>query len=245
MMRAALLGLAAFLVVLLVRLPARWFTPLLPPSAQCHAASGTVWRGNCEGLSLSDGKSRPLVLQQLQWNVHPSSLFRGRLSADVATQSDWGQARAALSLGFGSHLVISALSVDGTLDRRLLAVLPDGWTGRFQAHDVSMEMQQRRLLMLKGTASVQGLQDGKGEQYGDFQLQMAPEGQTPGAGELRDTGGPIQLTARVLINTDLTWTLDGLVGTRAGQLPQLQKQMEMLGAPDAAGRRPLSVSGYF
>ena len=76
MMRAALLGLAAFLVVLLVRLPARWFTPLLPAAAQCQAASGTVWRGACEGLSLSDGKSQPLVLQQLRWNIHPAALFR-------------------------------------------------------------------------------------------------------------------------------------------------------------------------
>ena len=92
---------------------------------------------------------------------------------------------------------------------------------------------------------MQGLQDGQGEPYGNFQLQMAPEGQTPGAGELRDAGGPIQLSARVIINPDLTWTLDGMVGTRAGQLPQLQRRLEMLGAPDAAGRRPLSVSGYF
>lgn len=245
MMRAALLGLAAFLVVLLVRLPARWFTPLLPAAAQCLSASGTVWNGACEGLSLSDGKTQPLVLQQLRWNIHPASLLRGRLSADVETQSDWGQARADLSLGFGSRLIINSLAADGTLDHRLLPVLPSGWTGHFQARDVSIDMQQRRLLSLTGVASVQGLQDAKGEKFGDFRLQMAPEGQTPGAGELRDTGGPIELSARVLINQDLTWTLDGRVGTRAGQLPQLQKRLEMLGAPDAAGRRPLSASGYF
>jgi Type II secretion system (T2SS), protein N len=245
MLRAALLGVAAFLVVLLVRLPARWITPLLPAAAQCQGASGTVWNGACEGLSLSDGKSQPLVLQQLRWDIHAAALFRGRLAADVATVSDWGQARADLSLGTGSHLIINSLAAEGTLDRRLLSVLPSGWTGRFQARDVSIEMQQRRLLSLRGVGSVQGLQDGNGEQYGDFQLQMAPEGGIPGAGELRDTGGPIELSARVLINPDLTWTLDGRVGTRAGQLPQLQKQLEVLGAPDAAGRRPLSASGYF
>jgi len=245
-MRAAiLLGIAAFLVVLVMRLPASWVTPLLPPSAQCTSASGTLWRGVCEGLVLSDGKTTPMVLQQLSWSVRPAAMLRGRLASEVEVLSDWGQVRADVTLRSGPRLSIESLSASGTLDRRLLPVLPAGWTGSFEAHDVAVQMQERRLLSAQGIATVRGLQDANGQGYGDYQLQLAPQGDAAAAGELRDTGGPIDLLAKVSVAQDLNWIVDGSVGTRGGQLPQLEQQLQMLGAPDASGRRPLSVSGNF
>jgi hypothetical protein len=221
-MRAALLGLAAFLIVLLVRLPARWITPLLPAAARCSVASGTMWHGACEGLSLSDGKSAPLVLQQLRWTVHPAALLRARLALDLQAQGDWGQASAAVTLRSGSHLTVSALTADGTLDRRLLPVLPSGWRGEFAAREVALELKQKRLLSVRGTATVRGLQDGRGKRYGDFQLQLAPVSDAAGAGDLRSLAGPTEVMAKVRVAADMNWTVDGTVDGR-----------------------PLSVSGNF
>jgi hypothetical protein len=242
--RAVLIGLAAFLVVLVVRLPARWVTPLLPDAARCAMASGTVWNGACDGLALSDGKTSPLVLQQVRWKLHPLPLLRARISSEIEMQSDWGSARASVDIGTGARLSISSLSASGTLDRRLLPVLPPGWNGAFDARDVSLSMRERTLLSLQGEASVRGLQDGKGTRFGDFRLQLAPAGDAS-AGELRDMGGPIDLQAKVRVTPDLNWTVDGMVGTRGGQLPEFQRQLQPLGVPDAAGRRPLSISGNF
>jgi hypothetical protein len=210
-MRALLLGLIAFLAVLLVRLPARWLLPLLPPTVQCNAASGTVWRGSCEGLSLSDGKSAPFVLQQAQWTLHPLSLLRARVSADIAVQGEWGQANAQVVSGTGAHLVVNALAATGTMDRRLLPVLPAGWRGSFEAREVAFELRAQRLLMVRGTATVHGLQNGQGKQYGDYQLQLAPQGGAAGVGDLRSLGGPVNVAAKVRVAQDLNWIVDGTV----------------------------------
>jgi hypothetical protein len=210
-LRAILLGLIAFLAVMLIRLPARWLLPLLPAAVQCKVASGTVWRGTCEDLSFSDGKSTPFVLQQARWTLHPLPLLRARLSADVAVQGDWGQASAAAILGTGSHLVVNALAANGTVDRRLLPVLPAGWRGSFDAHDVAFELRDQRLLMLRGIATVHGLQDGQGRQYGDYQLQLAPAQGAAGVGDLHSLRGPVPVAASVRVAQDLNWTVDGTV----------------------------------
>jgi Type II secretion system (T2SS), protein N len=170
-----------------------------------------VWHGTCDGLSLSDGKSAPLVLQQARWTVHPLSLLRARLSADVAVQSEWGQASAVVVVGSGSHLVISALAASGTIDRRLLPVLPAGWRGSFETRDVAFELRRQKLLLLRGIATVHGLQDGQGKQYGDYQLQLAPEGEVPGVGDLHSLAGPVTVAARVRVAQDMNWTVDGTI----------------------------------
>jgi hypothetical protein len=210
-LRAILLGLVAFLAVMLVRLPAKWLLPLLPAAVQCKVASGTVWHGSCDALTFSDGKSTPFVLQQARWTLHPLSLLRARLSADVAVQGDWGQASAAVILGTGSHLVVNALAASGTLDRRLLPVLPAGWRGSFEARDVAFELRKQRLLMLRGIASVHGLQDGAGKPYGDYQLQLAPAEGAAGIGDLHSRGGPVPVAASVRVAQDFNWTVDGTV----------------------------------
>jgi hypothetical protein len=209
-MRALLLGLVAFLAVMLVRLPARWLLPLLPATVQCKAASGTAWHGTCEGLSLSDGKSAPFVVQQARWTVHPLALLRARLAADVAVQGDWGQASATI-MGAGSHLTVNTLIANGTIDRRLLPVLPAGWRGSFEARDVAFELQNKRLLQLRGLATVRGLQDGQGKAYGDYQLQLAPEDGVAGVGDLRSLAGPVTVAAKVRVAQDMNWTIDGTV----------------------------------
>ncbi|MEO8308209.1 MAG: type II secretion system protein N [Pseudomonadota bacterium] len=214
-MKALVLGLVAFLAVLLVRLPAKWLLPLLPSNVKCSVAAGTVWRGSCDGLSLSDGKSAQFVIQQARWTVHPLALLRARLSADVTVQGEWGQATATTMLGSGSHLVVNAMSASGTLDRRLLPVLPAGWRGSFEARDVAFDLRSQRLLMLRGMATVHGLQDAQGKQYGDYQLQLAPQGDVPAVGDLRSLAGPVSVAATVRVAQDLNWVVDGTVNGNA------------------------------
>ena len=115
-------------------------------------------------------------------------------------------------MGTGSHLAISALTASGTIDRRLLPVLPAGWRGSFDARDVAFELRQQRLLQLRGIATVHGLQDGQGKQYGDYQLQLAPgKAMSPASGDLRSLAGPVTVAAKVRVAQDLNWTVDGTV----------------------------------
>ena len=49
--KGLLLGLAAFALALIVVLPARWMGGVLPEGVQCDQWSGSVWRGQCSGLT--------------------------------------------------------------------------------------------------------------------------------------------------------------------------------------------------
>ena len=57
-------GLAVFLVVLVLYLPASWFASALPPQVHCGELGGSVWHGECLGLTLA-GRA----LGDATWNL--------------------------------------------------------------------------------------------------------------------------------------------------------------------------------
>ena len=45
-------GLLVFLGVLVLYLPASWFAAMLPPPLRCTELGGSLWQGECLGLSM-------------------------------------------------------------------------------------------------------------------------------------------------------------------------------------------------
>jgi hypothetical protein len=91
MTRWLLLGLAGFLAILVVRLPAAWFAGQLPGQIRCEGLGGTVWHGDCDGMSIDQGlpNRAPLGIDALQWTLHPAAMLRGRVSADDNFTGSW------------------------------------------------------------------------------------------------------------------------------------------------------------
>src|SRR3954464_5826357 len=88
-------GLAVFLVVLVLYLPASWFASLLQPLAQCTGLRGSIWQGECLGL-----KYQGTSLGDATWNLAPGSAVRGRLSGDVAGRGGTLDAHAEVDTSF-------------------------------------------------------------------------------------------------------------------------------------------------
>ena len=61
-------GVAVFLVVLVLYLPASWFASALPPQVRCGELGGSVWHGECLGLQYQGAP-----LGDATWNLAPAS----------------------------------------------------------------------------------------------------------------------------------------------------------------------------
>lgn len=242
-LRLVLLGVAAFLVALVIVLPASWMGRALPPTATCANWSGSVWRGQCTGLSWSPGAAKqPVKLDSMRWQLHPLSLLRLQLGADVELSGAGVQARATLLAG-RNHLRVSALSGAGALDHQLLGALPAGWTAKLDARDVEFELLGRDVQRIAGTLTARELTAEHGTRLGDYELQFAPQQHAPFTGTLRDVGGPVELKAQLTIKADRSWMLDGAATLRPGSPPQLGRMLDQMNSADLQGRHRILLEG--
>lgn len=244
-LRIVLLGIAAFMLALLVVLPVQWVASLLPQPLQCADWRGSVWNGQCTGLAWVSSPTSQLQFDSVRWQLHPLALLRLSASADLQLSHAQGDAEGRLVLGRGGRLALHDVSLRGVLDRRLAAMLPAGWTGRVQAQHLALQLHDKRLLGLSGELQLHDLQDGRGSALGSYQLQFAGATTAPWRGSLRDAGGPIELAAVVVVNADRSWSLDGTVTPRPGAPASLLRSLEVLGSADTSGQRPISAAGSF
>jgi general secretion pathway protein N len=246
MIRWLVLGLIGFLAILLVRLPADWFAAQLPPQIRCDRIGGTVWRGDCEGLSIDQGvANRPaLRIDALHWSLQPLALLRGRVRAEVQLLRGDGAAQATLTRGAGGLLDVESLRGELRIDRQLLPPLPAGWQGVAHFGDVTLQLDGSNIAQLRGSAELRSLTDATGSSLGNYQLDFGTQVQSPPfKGTLRSSDGPLQMQGQLVLESDTSWVLDGTVAARPDTPESLARMVQMLGPADAAGARPFSIAG--
>jgi hypothetical protein len=60
-----------------------------------------------------------------------------------------------------------------------------------------------------------------------------------------DLGGPLALAGTLRMTPEPGFVVDGTVAARPTASPNLVRQLQMLGAPDAQGRRSFSIANTF
>jgi hypothetical protein len=246
-LRWAIPGVAAFLLVLVARLPAAWFLPLLPSSVRCAVVQGTLWSGSCAGMQVETAPGRTLALDRLDWSLRPVALLRARLGAEVRLFQGGGEASAVVSLR-PSNLNVDSLEGRLPLDHRLLPLLPAGWRGDFSARDVSFTLDAGNLTRLSGTVRVHEIIDAENDPLGSYELSFSQSagGESeapPFVGLLRDVGGVLAVDATARIQARGAWQVDGRITPRAGASPGLVRQIRVLGLAAADGSYPFSIAG--
>lgn len=244
-LRTILLGLGAFLLALIVVLPVRWVAKLLPAQVQCAGWRGSVWNGQCSGLRFALPGATPVKLETLRWKVHPQALLHLALNADFQVSDPEGSATGLLELGVHGRMKLQNVSFQAPFDRRFAPMLPVGWTGRLEARNLDLQLNERQIEGVAGELQLRNLDGGRAGQLGSYRLVFAPKPAAPFIGALQDTGGPLAVAASLTIAADRAWVLEGTVATRASAGETLRRSLDMLGAPDASGRRSLSAAGSF
>ncbi|MFO1503033.1 MAG: type II secretion system protein N [Steroidobacteraceae bacterium] len=249
-LRFILLGLAAFLIALLVVFPAAWIKSFLPAQVRCASLAGSIWRGQCNDLALAQPGKPALRLDSVNWRLRPLALLQARLRADVAVTGANLAARGELTLRSGGRMHVESLDGSLALDHARLAALPAGWTTQAEARDLSMDVADGRITAVGGALLARQLRDSRGTAFGDFRLQFPRQEAPPFRGTLSDEAaavgaarGPLQLQSQLTVNADMSWQLKGTVMLRPGSPPQLGSALDQLAPVDLNGVRSFSLEG--
>jgi hypothetical protein len=239
--QSLILALIGFVLVLLVRFPARWISPLLPHGLHCQQLEGSAWRGSCAGLTVNGG-----ALGDLTWDWHALQLLRGRFDLGLDLTNQGNYVRGDVALGFGGALHGRDLTVDLPLTSALVSSLPAGAHARLLANLSRIEWTGKFLSELQGELKIQDLVGSQGVAFGNYQATFGPNtGADAPSGVVHDTGGPLALDATLQFNHDPGYVLQGRVAARPSAAPDINDVLKYLGSPDASGRRPFSLAGTF
>ena len=108
-------GTLVFLCVLVLYLPASWFASRLPPQMRCAELGGSIWQGECLGLTVQGNP-----IGDLTWNLAPLKAITGRLAGDVDVRGGALIARSNLDLGFDGAGELTGLDARVPLDPAFL-----------------------------------------------------------------------------------------------------------------------------
>ena len=237
----ALLAAAAFVAIVLARMPAAWILPARGAQWACASIDGSLWGGICAGLTVSG-----TPLGDMSWELHPLRLLTGRLAAHLTLSHGPGDAAADVELTFGQRLTARNVLADLPLDPALLPSVPANLHGRAHLELALVEVQRGVIRQLHGRIEARNLEERSGNNtaLGSYSVSF-PGGSGDPVGTLRDLEGPLALEGTLRLTPAPGFELEGVIAARRGAPPELVNSLRFLGSPDATGRRPFSLSGTF
>ena len=237
----ALLAAAAFVAIVLARMPAAWVLPARGAQWACASIDGSLWGGICAGLTVSG-----TPLGDMSWELHPLRLLTGRLAAHLTLSHGPGDAAADVELTFGQRLTARNVLADLPLDPALLPSVPANLHGRAHLELTLGEVQRGVIRQLQGRIDARNLEERSGNNtpLGSYSVSF-PGGSGDPVGTLRDLEGPLALEGTLRLTPAPGFELEGVIAARHGAPPELVNSLRFLGSPDATGRRPFSLSGTF
>ena len=177
--RLAVLGMAAYLVFLLVNAPAAWVGFALERASRGALAlgdpAGTLWKGRGLLALRSGGAFRGIA--DLEWSCNPLSVLTGRLSVALSGAAPETRLRASVSVGAGSLRFqnVEANAPAALLEPALPAAAFARPDGRLRVLADSLEVGDAGVA---GAATVEWLEAGvlQVQRLGDYRLQITGSG---------------------------------------------------------------------
>jgi len=237
-----LLAVVAFGVIVLARLPASWVIPSPPANVSCAAVDGSIWSGTCAGLTVQGTSVGDVV-----WELHPSRLLAGKLSAHVVLMRPSASARADVEVGLDKSITARNVQADLPLDPALIPQLPRTLRGSSAHADLAFARIEKGIVkQLQGKIEAYDLEERSGNvtKLGSYSLTF-PGGSGDPTGQLRDLGGPLAVEGTLRLTPEPGFDLQGLVTPRRDAPPELASEIQFLGSPDAQGRRPFALAATF
>lgn len=237
-------GLLAFVAFAIVSLPASvLFGFLQNHGVTAVGTQGSVWKGRAQMLQIQGAN-----VGAIEWDLHALALLGLKLKADVTLTRAEGVAQTTVSLR--SIDAITFEDLDARLPLAALSGLaPAGWGGTVNLRFDELQLNEGWPRGAIGTAEILNLTSSSQASAlsGSYQITFPSASVEPGenvvAGDLVDLGGPLQLTGELQLRPDRSYLLTGMVAARPEAPPNLANQLQILGPPDAEGRRPFSLEG--
>jgi general secretion pathway protein N len=214
----------------------------LPAGVSCAQIAGTAWNGACAGLAYNGA-----ALGNLNWELHPLALFRGKIAAFVDLARGENFIRGDVEVGGGARYVAHDLQAQMPLDPPLLPQLDSGYAGSISVNLANLEVQKNLITAIEGQVQATSLYSKRDRlALGGYAVTFppAPAGSGP-VGQVASLEGPVDFEGTLKLTRQPGWVIDGKVRTKPETPQALTQQLAYLGAPDAEGFRPLTLEGTF
>lgn len=236
-------GLAVFLVVLILYLPASWVASALPPQVRCNELGGSVWHGECLGLQYQGA-----ALGDATWNLAPSGAIQGRLSGDVEVRGSAVNARADLDTRFSGVGEFRNVALNALLDPALLPQVPAQQRGTLTANLARLELGEGFAPhAIQGTVELRDFRQvgARPLDLGSYQVTFDGHAAQDGAltGKLRDLGGPYIVDGTVKLAPPNGYLVQGYITGRTAEAERIVREITLGAMPDASGRSTFSFEG--
>jgi general secretion pathway protein N len=248
------LGVVALLVFALVTLPAAVLAPFAARAGiEAAGYAGSVWSGSAESVAWRGAR-----LGDLRWRLAPLELIRGRVTGHATV----GRPDGSIDTDFTSSVAGDEVRLqNATFDLPLTALdalplgMPKGWRGRASGAITDLQVENRLPIVVTGTLDLDGLvaPAPRNAAVGSFRavfphpqpqpsLSVPPDPANVTA-HVTDKDGPFSVDAQLTVSPTRNFALEGTLSPRGAVPPAVQQSLQLLGPPDAAGRRQFSVGG--
>ncbi len=238
--RLILAGIATFVIGLVITFPARvayqWFAP---DKLKLSGISGSIWHG-----SAVQGIASGIYLADIHWTCEPLALLTGNLKFASSSKLASGFFDAKIAIGVDGNLTLSDVTGALTLDTLPAALPLSGIEG-----DVSMQFEKIIVengvpVEATGTVVLANLVSRylSPTRLGDYKAEF----QTYDEGILASVesiNGVLELVGTIRLTPDRNWELIVKVAAIPAAPPSISQQLQLLGSPDARGKRDFRIEG--
>lgn len=240
-----LIGVTAFLVALVVHLPAvhawGWLGGQAP--IQVYGIRGTAWDGEADAV-IAEGQR----LDAVRWQLRPGALLRARLSYDLQGQLRDGRiaGTAHASPSGALRLENVRLDADANTLARQFGSIPVTIGGRLDAFLENVEVSEDgQLTRIRGLVNwnAGSIDMGETVTLGSYALRLDGGGDSL-EGQVLDTDAILRLEGDIHLNPD-TGDMRGdvVMQARDGAADTLVQTLRFAGIPDPAAENRISFSG--
>jgi hypothetical protein len=244
-----LLGLIVLAAAVIFVLPASLAARFMPAQVHAEDFSGNLLHGAAGKISINARDAGAI-----EWQVHPLSLLRLALVADI----HWvkvgflidGTAEIGPG-GFEAHDIKGG----GPIENLQALGFADGWKGTAALAFTGVKGNFHQLEAAVGKIGVANLSSAgiaAGSDLGSYELQLGPQSIAPDgsiSATLNDTGGPVEAQAQIRFSpATRTGMLSGTLKERAEASPALRNQLSNLSQlrpRDSSGRFPVELEFTF
>ena len=244
------LGLVALLLFVLATLPAGIASGRLEKiGVRATAYTGSIWNGGAQGVTW-----REAPIGDLTWSLSPFALLGGKATGHAVLTRIDGRLETDFSASFGGDARLAATTFDLPVAAMSLLPLgmPKGWQGHASGRFEEIVVTAGWPTTIRGTLDMDDLvaPPPRNANVGGFHVVFphpAPQGVASLPDHLSalvtDKQGPFSVEGALSIGKDRSFLFEGRVAPRGAVPESMQHSLDILGPPDAAGRRPFSVSG--
>jgi general secretion pathway protein N len=228
-------GIGAFLVFALVTLPANVVIPRVQPEGITLAGlDGSVWNGSAQVLQIGG-----MHAGSVNWRLKPWALVTGRAAADIQLKRTDGFAQGEVRIG--THRIeLEEFSASLPLSLLPPQLAPRGWTGTVNLRLAELTLVDQWPVSADGTVDLVNLTStAQAAPLGTYRIQFPLQTDDPNtlAGSINDVEAVIKVSGKIELRSDRSYLLDTLVAAEPNAPSDFVRTLEILGPPDAQGRR--------